>query len=82
MCLKALIKAPDKWTPRGEAKMFYGTHIKEMESKLADKIAEAVALVDKAREWFGSDLQIVASSGKMIGDMEVKLVKLDRLQQP
>ena len=72
MCLKALIKAPDKWIfNKGEAKMYNTTHKKEMESKLADKIAEAVAMVEKAKEWFGSD---VAFYGKMIGDMEVRLV--------
>ena len=42
----------------------------EMETKLAEKITQATALMDKAREWFGSDMSgQPALTTNLIGQM-------------
>ena len=46
-----------------------------METKHAEKIKQATALMDKAREWFGSDMSgQPALTSNLIGQMDVRLV--------
>ena len=75
-CLKACLSAPDKYiSKKGEAKLFCGSEIKLMETKLAGKIQEAVASMDKARGWFGSGVVGQPTLyAKHIGQLDVKLV--------
>ena len=75
-CLKALLAVPDKYlSKKGEAKLFCGADIKLMETKLQEKIKKAIDLMDKAREWFGADIDSQpAVTAKLIGQLDVRLV--------
>ena len=60
----------DPETVQGESKS--GTQKNSMGNK---QIMEAVEIMDKARAWLGTDLQMLpALTQKMLGDMEVTLV--------
>ena len=75
-CLKAILQAPELFVHRrGEARMFTSADVKLMETKLMPQILEAVALMNKARAWFGADMVLQpALTAKLIGEMDVRFV--------
>ena len=75
-CLKALLSAPEHFCrSQGEARMFTFADVKQMETKLMPQIMAATAMMEKARAWFGSDMECqVALTAKILGDMDVRLV--------
>ena len=55
--------------------MFTAADVKLMETRLNPEIMAASALMDKARQWLGPDLQsLPALTQKLMGDMDVRLV--------
>ena len=55
--------------------MFTGADIKLMEVKLMPQILQAATLMEKARAWLGTDMQIhPAVTQKLIGNMDIRLV--------
>ena len=75
-CLNTLLQAPEMFCrSKGEAGMFTAADVKLMETRLNPEIMAASALMDKARQWLGPDLQsLPALTQKLMGDMEVRLV--------